>query len=87
MDVIPDTIHHLTIVVRELDCFNTLNWRQIQWKLKKFTELRELKFRLCKGGDPFRSKEVGESVMRDVYGALPGLREMGFKEGENVFGY
>ena len=74
LDIVPATIRELTIVVRESDCFNTLNWRQMEGRLSKFTELTRLSFRLCKGGDSFRSREVTADIMQDIYGALPAFK-------------
>ncbi|KAJ3557738.1 hypothetical protein NM688_g1305 [Phlebia brevispora] len=69
--VVPSTIASLTIVVREADCFNTLNWGQMERRLAKFTMLKKLSFRLCRGGDPFRSREVGRDIKERVSSALP----------------
>ena len=72
--VVPSTVSDLTIVVREADCFTTLNWNQMQRALAKFNQLEKLTFRLCRGGDPFRSREVGKEIMQDITTALPAIR-------------
>ena len=74
LDIVPATIRELTIVVRESDCFNTLNWRQMEGRLSKFTELTRLSFRLCKGGDSFRSREGTANILQEIYRALPAFK-------------
>lgn len=71
LTAIPSSILDLTVVVREADCFNTLNWARMQRRLAKFTHLNRLCFRLCRGGDPFRSKEVGHDIMNRINSAFP----------------
>ena len=74
LDIVPPTIRDLTIVVRESDCFNNLSWRHMDERLAKFTQLQQLRFRLCRGGDPFRSREVSADIMLDICSALPALK-------------
>lgn len=74
LTVVTPTITELTIVVRESDCFNTLNWSQMEQRLWKFTKLKKLSFRLCRGGDPFRSREVSDDIMEQICGALSNFK-------------
>lgn len=74
---VPWTVKDITIVVRDEYCFDSANWTVLQSTLTLFPHLESLQFRLCRGGDLFKSREIQKKTAQRLWRALPTLKQRG----------
>ena len=77
LSVVPAAVTSITIIVRDEYCFDSANWSVLQGKLVQFAHLRNVQFRLCRGGDLFKSRELQKKTAQRLWRALPMLKQRG----------
>ncbi|KAI0094839.1 hypothetical protein BDY19DRAFT_914852 [Irpex rosettiformis] len=74
---VPARVRQVTIVVRDEYCLNSANWARLRQTLEHLTNLQRIQFRLCRGGDLFKSREVPQKVLEGLCRALPSFKTRG----------
>ena len=74
--VVPASVSDVTLVVRETNCLQAVDWCKMRGELERFGKLEKLRFALCTG-DTFRSRALKPDVQKRVWSGLPELKARG----------